>query len=312
MSSCTICHSQRIKIEHRMDSILDIFRCPDCAHRNAKHHPASQNASDYHLQYEQKNFVDSLKQTRIRQANLIYENLRRMGGTVDRVIDVGAGRGWFLETLQKRGVANLVGMENSKIGLAVLEAMKIPGIETDASLKFPSGRVPFAPRIVCFLDILEHFHESIDSLLEPFMESFRDSLEFIVIKVPVSDGILYRIAHGLVRLGWFRPLAQLYQVGTFPPHRQYFSARSLQILAHKNPFVTSYVLGDPDFEPDGFRQRFWSAPKAIREICRVCGGILYYAARFFGLYDSHIIFLDLRSTKTSGSEDLLQRSSRGV
>jgi len=294
-----------MRSERKKGVILEIDYCLECGHRTAKHDSTTKNTSDYHLQYEQKNFVESLKQTRVRQANLIYENLRALGGNVDGVVDVGCGRGWFLETLQKRGVRNLAGMENSKLGLSNLESMNISGIETDVALNFDKKQMPFAPRVLCFLDVLEHFAGPSYSILEPFMDTFRDSLEFIVIKVPISNGLLYKIANGLARLGWFGPLLQLYQAGTFPPHYHYFSARSIQILAHKNPLIASTVVGDLDFEPDSFRHRFWSAPLAIREICGMIGGGLYYAARLLNLYDSHLLFLDLRSARTSPGEDFL-------
>jgi hypothetical protein len=312
IGTCPICKSQGSRVERKMNSALKVHYCPNCHHRTAEHGQGSQNLKDYHLQYEQNKFVESLRQTRIRQANLIYDVLHQLRGEVNCVVDVGSGRGWLLETFKEKGVAKLAGMENSKVGLATLAALKIPGIETDASLRFAPEGVPFAPRVICFLDVLEHFSGSVQAVLEPFMQNFHDSIEFIVIKVPASDGLLYRIANGLAGLGWYRPLAQLYQVGTFPPHYHYFSSQSLDKLASMNPEIATHIIGDQDFESDSFRHRFWSAPKVVREICRVIGGGLYYAVRLFKLYDSRILFLDLRPTRGSRSEDRLKRNSRNV
>ena len=73
-----------------------------------------------------------------------------------------------------------------------------------------------AEELTPLLDVIEHF--PVDDLVSR-LSSLKADL--MVIKVPTSSGLLYRLARG-------RALEQLYQVGTEPPHHHYFNQRSLR------------------------------------------------------------------------------------
>jgi hypothetical protein len=73
--------------------------------------------------------------------------------------------------------------------------------------------------------------------------------------VPVADGLLYRLAVLLSRLGLQAPIEQLYQVGTDPPHYSYFSRRSLLHLLATLRLQVRAVVGDADFDAATMRGR---------------------------------------------------------
>ena len=77
----------------------------------------------------------------------------------------------------------------------------------------------------------------------------RPALQTVVVKVPVSSGSLLGSATLLARLGLSGALGQLYQIGTYPPHYNSFSSRSLRLLPKSCGLIPVEELRDLDFEP---------------------------------------------------------------
>jgi hypothetical protein len=136
------------------------------------------------------------------------------------------------------------------------EAHLLPDDEKQASGRsFPAG-LSFTPRILMLLDVLEHFpSDQVVSALADLVRASQASLELVVVKVPVADGILFRAARAIARLGACGPLEQLYQYGTWPPHFSYFSRRSLRLLLHRAGLRLVREFGDADFEPESLSRR---------------------------------------------------------
>ena len=88
---CPICQGtlQPLSVMPR----LKTARCPSCGHRVATHESETSSILDYHLQYGQGVFLDSLPATRKRQAECIIQAIRRALPDCDQVLDYGAGRG---------------------------------------------------------------------------------------------------------------------------------------------------------------------------------------------------------------------------
>jgi hypothetical protein len=117
------------------------------------------------------------------------------------------------------------------------------GIDTDFAA------LPFVPRILIMLDVIEHFPPA---QLRPRINALLSALpavQIVVVKVPISSGPLYAVATLMARIGLGGALEQLYQVGSNPPHYNYFSRRSLRRLLKSCDLIPIEMFGDPDFEP---------------------------------------------------------------
>ena len=255
---CPICGSARLAPSIRT-ARLEVVRCRLCGHRVATHLAQPQAALDYHDQYDQGGFLASLASTRQRQAVVIINMIRGRVREPDALLDFGAGRGWFLEACREAGFRSLAGADTSELAVGSLAEQRFAAIAlspniTDYAAVFQ--KLPFRPRILTMLDVVEHFPpDQLNEVLGAVLRGLRPELELVVVKVPDANGFFYRGARLLARAGITGPIEQLYQVGTDPPHFSYFTQGSMRRLLESLGLTILDVRGDRDFEPDSLGQR---------------------------------------------------------
>lgn len=288
---CPICDGRSLSQSIAPPGLL-VARCRACGHRVAAHEAGSGPGIDYHEQYDDGAFLEALRATRVRQAGRLIELLRRHVSSLSGVVDYGAGRGWFLEACRSAGVAPVAGVDTSQVsvkGLAAsgIEAHRVPDDESGADVL---SRLSFRPRVVSLLDVIEHFPpERLQTRLRSIVEACGKELELVVVKVPVA-GLLYAAAAALCRAGAPGLLRQLYQAGTWPPHFNYFSPASAEMLLASAGLCVIERVGDPDFEPDCLGQRIGATRPVVRTLARIGGEALGATIRITGRFDS-VVFL---------------------
>jgi hypothetical protein len=287
-TACPVCGAAGLRPSFALPG-LHVRRCRRCGHRLAGHDAPTGGAADYHRQYEQGAFLESLRATRLRQAGQLVAAIGRHVARPGGVLDLGAGRGFFLEVCRREGLAPLAGADTSE--LAVLE-LRRSGIEAHlvaegADVARPLAQaLSFRPRVMALLDVVEHLPpESLAAFLTSLARELGGALELLVIKVPIVEGLLYRIARLGAAVGFREPLLQLYQVGTWPPHRSYFSRRSMSMLLEGLGFLVVGRVDDLDFEPELLAARVSRAPSAA-PLLRLAGRALALAARGTGQFDT--------------------------
>lgn len=248
-------------------------------------------ATDYHTQYDQGDFLVALEQTRKRQAVELVSLIRSHVASADRILDYGCGRGWFLQECRRQGMTQLAGADASPTAVSIVRSLGIEGIEilsrSDREESFvPIERLTFAPRVITFLDVIEHFPpDRCQAILESLLAAIGPQLELVVIKVPVP-GFLYGMAVTLSKLGRPEALEQMYQVGTSPPHLSYFSRRSMRGLIASCGLSLTLERGDLDFEPESLASRARAARRLPTAVGRTAGLALAAGCRVTGAYDT--------------------------
>jgi len=244
---CPICGSNVTQPEY-VSTSLEVDRCADCGHRFS-HHAEWRETSDYYEHTPQRaRFVSSLQYTRRRQARVMLSRFARLGELSDW-LDFGCGRGWFLEEARTRASGPIAGFDSSVISRSWLRQRGILAAEplTDDPFWPDWASLPFSPRIVSLLDVVEHLAQGdAERLLRRLREEL-PALEWLLLKVPASEGILYRIAHAL-RNAFPGLYLQLHQVGTSPAHHHYFSHQSLQTLVVNAGYVVVDLMVDHDVD----------------------------------------------------------------
>jgi hypothetical protein len=99
------------------------------------------------------------------------------------------------------------------------------------------------------------------------------------VKVPVADGLLYRLAGALARIRIFGPLDQLYQVGTDPPHLSYFTRRSLDAFLSARSLGVVRRLDLLEFDPRSFGGRVAALRRLPRGATELLGTVIAWTAR---------------------------------
>ena len=109
---------------------------------------------------------------------------------------------------------------------------------------------------------------------------------------PVRDGLLFSLAD-LARRGGVQALGrQLFQSGTYPPHYQYFTRRSLAGLLDKLGLAPRASIDDLDFEPEQLGRRLASKGRVIQALAGVFGRSLGAVVQATGRADSRLVIAE--------------------
>jgi hypothetical protein len=283
---CAVCDGDQRSVEYQTEA-LTVSLCATCGHREARHAPVATATSDYYEHTPQgEAFLASLQVTRRRQARDILGRFAAKASRPRAWLDFGCGRGWFLDEARRAGAAPVAGFDTSEHATRWLEAegyaVTHPRIDDPSWPDFSS--LPFAPVVVSALDVIEHLPQAAAERALCRLRTELPRMTWLVVKVPVSEGTLYRVARG-GRYLFPAVYRQLYQFGTVPPHYHYFSTQSLHRLLARAGFEVTDTWTDHDV--DNLFHR-------IPALSRLPGG--EYAARTLRMFpaDSAIVVARVR------------------
>jgi 2-polyprenyl-3-methyl-5-hydroxy-6-metoxy-1,4-benzoquinol methylase len=209
-NECPACGAAMAKLSDWVDS------CPNCNYMNSSLAPGSSPLGEGFEELRRSNFellLDWLGD---------YVNLKGLS-----TLEVGCGRGWFLEAAVRRGMI-VRGIEPGSDG----EIARHNGFNVDIGF-FPadlSHRGPFD--MIIFNDVFEHIPNPV-----PSIRSVSDLLAVggvAVFNLPSSDGVFFKIARVLNSIGISGPYHRLWQKGLASPHMSYFNANNLSQLAERH------------------------------------------------------------------------------
>lgn len=207
--TCPICAALM-----RPDVLQDTYRCPSCDFF----------ASTLPVQINQTSRIDEaarecgLAQVRSVAFAKILDTCARHLAAGASMLEVGCGHGWFVRAASARGYA-VTAIEPDK------DVKQAPGVAVLRGF-FPNV-LPETARYdaIVFNDVFEHLPDidgmagHVDARLNPG--------GIAVVNLPVSTGLIFRLARIVARLGYKAPLARMWQQGLPSPHLSYFSAAAL-------------------------------------------------------------------------------------
>jgi hypothetical protein len=255
----------------------------------------SPSDEDYHAQYVAGGRVESLRKTRARQAVLILDAIRRHVPDADDFLDFGSGRGWFLATCRRHGLERGAAADTSELAVRTaaedgFAALQLPDDESSEGVVEALRSLPFRPRVLTMLDVVEHFTpDRVIDHLNAIVAALQPELEIVVVKVPAAEGLFHRVAGSAAAVRVTGPLEQLYQVGTYPPHYNYFTRRSLLQIAQRLGWQVLEVIGDRDFEPEALTDRVLVLNRLPSGARNLLGGSLGRVAARMPMPDAQIL-----------------------
>ena len=177
------------------------------------------------------------------------------------LLDVGCAHGWFLQAATHRGyIAS--GMEPDP---AMADQARRHGLSVIFGL-FPQDLPDSAMfDVISFLDVFEHLPAPHEAAAACFRRLLPGGL--LVVVLPSSRGVLFRLAHFLCRLGLHGPLDRLWQRGFPSPHLSYFQPATLEAMISPQGFREVYRSTLPSFSRNGLWQRLRYDRRASRLVC---------------------------------------------
>ena len=218
---CPVCGS-----DTRRDLLPDIWRCPSCGYFGSTFRIAINQNSEA---LDESRRIEALRAVRQDNFEIILDRVQSTEGFPGHAnaLEVGCGHGWFLEALERRG-HRAVGIEPDA---------QIAAIARRAGHDVTVGYFPEALDqnarydAIFFNDVFEHL-PAIDTVVESLKRHLVDR-GWVVINLPVSEGVFFRIARLLIRFGATGPYRRLWQMNMPSPHLSYFSSENLrQLFAH--------------------------------------------------------------------------------
>lgn len=150
-----------------------------------------------------------------------FEELARLTNSTGvrgkSILDIGPGSGNFLARCTDAGMETF-GVEPDEILANALKTRKFDVLQGYYPLKRFDRKFDF----ITLNDVLEHC-PSITEVLEGCRSDLKDD-GILLITIPNSAGVLYRIASQLSHVGWSEPFRRLWQTEFASPHVHYFNS----------------------------------------------------------------------------------------
>lgn len=204
------------------------FQCPACAYERSAFEPQI-NATGAHQLIDESAREAGLREIRMHNFRELIAVVGRLVPAGGRLIDVGAAHGWFLEAAQSR--FSVLGIEPDRAVFANAAKRGLP---------MRNGFFPAAldadekAEVISFNDVIEHI-PAIGDILDACHAHLATG-GVLLINLPSSNGLFYRIAKGLSRIGVPSFLARLWQEDLPSPHIHYFNPQNLSRILERHSF----------------------------------------------------------------------------
>jgi len=209
------------------------YYCEGCGYWAAFLQPNINSQDDFVFSEERndKDVLSFLDKIRIRNFNLILDKIDSRGARdVLNILDVGCASGLFLKIAGERGHIT-TGIEPNPV-MAKIALGK--GFDV-VNGYFPDAIQPTSKfDLIIFNDVFEHIPD-LNEILNS-CNIFLNDGGMLIISLPNSGGIFFRLAKLLAMVGALGPWDRLWQVMFYTPHLHYFCSGSLDSLLKKHDF----------------------------------------------------------------------------
>lgn len=235
MRVCPICEATTFT-DRRLAPGLEVHRCVGCGLLLSTIRRAEPAPSEFDL-VDERAYHGSVGALRRDQAAMILDALSpHLSG--ERILDVGCSFGYFLAEAQARGLT-VRGIEPDARAWRQATDLLGEGVVHHGSLD-RSTAADLSGDAVTLLDVLEHIppedHDGFGELLRAVLAPEG----VLVIKVPTTEGLYYKLSHGLARVA---PrlgsvfVRRLWQTEYEYPHTVYFDRSTLERWLVRHGFV---------------------------------------------------------------------------
>lgn len=149
---------------------------------------------------------------------------------------------------------------------------------------------------IVFNDVFEHLPDPVSVIVE--IERRLDPGGLAVLNLPSSNGVIFRFARGLYRLGVVGPYHRLWQKGLDSPHITYFNPGNLRCFVERHTGLRHVYTGRMAVLT---RSGLWDRISSTysRGTCLVIFLISWLASFVLGLFPSDAVLAVFRKDRDS-------------
>jgi 2-polyprenyl-3-methyl-5-hydroxy-6-metoxy-1,4-benzoquinol methylase len=238
---CEICGT----LMHRLT--VNRLRCGNCGLQASTLRPKINDAS-LSSAIDETSRLMGLENTRKQHFRTILDKLELLigrAGASPSLLDVGCAHGWFLE-LASEYKYEATGVEVDRSMIAILERKRLPVLFGHFPEVLHETHRLFD--VIVFNDVFEHI-PNCNSVLDS-TGRYLQTGGLLVLNIPSSDGLFFKLASLVDRLGIRVVLRRLWQDGFPSPHLYYFNSSQIRLLAQKHGFK---YIDEVDLAPIAIR-----------------------------------------------------------
>ncbi len=203
------------------------WKCTACGYEKALLSPAINSAAHQFVdEAARKKGLDGVRQANFKVLLARLQQYMPHGGTL---LDVGSAHGWFITLAKKIFESSGIEPDHTIWLQAQEQGLKVRlGYFPEALLEHERFD------IITFNDVLEHIPN-----IEQALDACHHHLNpegLLVLNLPNSHGVFYRLSKLLIRLGWRSYFERMWQKGFPSPHVHYFNEQNLTLLLKKKRF----------------------------------------------------------------------------
>ena len=176
------------------------------------------------------NLKRSLREVRLSVLKAILDEIADVGFDFKGAshLDIGCSTGDFLELATKAGMQS----EGVEPEHKFAEVARKRNLSVKAGV-FPNKNLTFEKKfdLISFMDVIGHIPDCQNALKSGISLLGDSGKSRILIKTPVSEGLFFKLAAGMLYVNVDRFWRRIWQVDFASPQIHYFSRKSLEVLA---------------------------------------------------------------------------------
>ena len=237
--------------------------------------------------------IDGIEDLRRKNFQTILFNIKKLTSLEDKsLLEVGAAEGWFLEEASQENM-DIRCIEPSDHA----DALKGKGYNVIKGF-FPAAlgkdnRFDF----IIFNDVFEHLPDPVEAIAACEKHLNDDGL--LIINIPNSRGLFYRLSKLLYKLGIGKPFDRMWQKGFPSPHITYFSRKNLEQFIDRH---TEYLIKEDSFHLSsvsrtGLRSRISSSYSGFKK--EIIFLVIYFLSYIMAILPKDIMVIVWRKKHTT-------------
>lgn len=216
-NKCLVCESKKLSKLPDYYEKNGLIKCDDCGFVFMEKIPTLQDLSEYYKDYSYAGQIYKSEIT-VKSYNALLDEFEKYRKT-NKILDVGCGRGWFLEEAQKRGW-EVFGTEYSEAAISLCKSNGLDNIK--AGKLDPKSFSSADFDVITSFEVFEHINNPNEEI-----QNINQLLR--------KGGLFYCTTPNFNSLMRYY-LKTDYNVIVYPEHLSYYTKKTLNKLAFQNGF----------------------------------------------------------------------------